>query len=76
MERAKPREAGDRARQRLVLTVLVTGGALFVGTVVLVTLNHTFTRDPFTILNVVMIGTYAAVGTAVAGSIPVETVRP
>jgi hypothetical protein len=76
MERAKPRETGDRARRRVVWTLLVTGGALFVAAVVLVTLNHTFTRDPFTILNVVMLGTYAAVGTAVAGSISVEAVRP
>jgi hypothetical protein len=76
MERAKPRETGDRARRRVVWTLLVTGGALFVAAVVLATLNHKFTRDPFTILNVVMLGTYAAVGTAVAGSIPVEAVRP
>lgn len=74
MEQAKPREAGDRARRRLVLTLLVTGGALFVATIVLASLNHTFTDDPFTLELIVT--SAPGDGTAVAGSIPVEAVRP
>ena len=70
MERAKPREAGDRARRRLVLILLVTGGALFVGTIVLATLNHTFTDDPFTLLSVAFLGTYAGVGAVLAWRVP------
>ena len=70
MEQAKPREAGDRARRRLVLTLLVTGGALFVATIVLATLNHTFSDDPFTLLSVAFLGTYAGVGAVLAWRVP------
>jgi hypothetical protein len=70
MDRAKPREAGDRARRRLVLTLLVTGGALFVAAIVLATLNHTFTDDPFTLLSVAFLGTYAGVGAVLACARP------
>jgi signal transduction histidine kinase len=74
MERAKLREAGDRARRRLVLTLLVTGGALFVAAIVLGALNHTFTQDPFTILSVVMLGTYAAVGAMLVARQPANPI--
>ena len=70
MEQAKPREAGDRARRRLVWTLLVTGGALFVAAIVLATLNHTFTDDPFTLLSVAFLGTYAGVGAVLAWRVP------
>jgi hypothetical protein len=48
----------------------VTGGALFVAAIVLATLNHTFTDDPFTLLSVAFLGTYAGVGAVLAWRVP------
>ena len=70
MEQAKPREAADRARRRLVSTLLVTGGALFVAAIVLATLNHTFTDDPFTLLSIAFLVTYAGSAAVLASRVP------
>ena len=49
----------------------ITVGAILLSTALLLaTLNGTFSRDPSTILSVVMVGTYVAVGALLASRVP------
>jgi len=61
MDRARRAEPAGGARPAVWL-LLGLGGGLFVVAMVLASLNHTFTGDPFTLLSVAFLGTYAGVG--------------
>ncbi|TMK22608.1 MAG: hypothetical protein E6G65_02230 [Actinobacteria bacterium] len=68
MGRARRAEADDD--RRLVWLLLVLGAVLFVAAMVLATLNHTFTREPFTFLSIAFLGTYAGVGALLVWRVP------
>ena len=55
---------------RVAWTAAVIGGVLALFAIVLSVRNGTFSRDPFTVLSVVMLVTYAAVGALVATRLP------
>ena len=56
--------------RRVVWLLLVVGAVLFVAAMVLATLNHTFTREPFTLLSIAFLGTYAGVGAVLVWRVP------
>jgi signal transduction histidine kinase len=69
MDRARRAEPDGGARPAVWLLVGL-GGGLFVVAMVLATLNHTFTREPFTLLSVAFLGTYAGVGAVLVRRVP------
>src|SRR5438093_2013354 len=68
MGRARRAEADDD--RRVVWLLLVVGAVRFVAAMVLASLNHTFTGDPFTLLSVAFLGTYAGVGAVLVWRVP------
>ncbi|TMK90670.1 MAG: hypothetical protein E6G37_13090, partial [Actinobacteria bacterium] len=69
MDRARRAEPAGGARPAVWL-LLGLGGGLFVVAMVLASLNHTFTGDPFTLLSVAFLGTYAGVGAVLVWRVP------
>jgi len=62
MEQVPASRTAPTTGRAVVRLAFGVGAALFVAAMALAALNHTFTQDPFTLISVVTLSTYAAVG--------------